>query len=174
MTTALQETIEKFTAEPAAGRIAPKVTAALVNDHAHLSAGPFSWDCDLPPAVGGTNQSPSPTAYLLGALAACAVVFIRDTLAPQFDVEITDVSATAGCTADLAGLLGLPGTLPDLRELRIDISISSPSPADRVAAVRRAWLDRCPIYLALRDANHVAATFTAMEAPGNTSERSGS
>lgn len=161
MTTTLQATVEKLTAEPAAGRIAPTVTATLAGERAHLAAGPFEWYSDLPPAVGGTNQSPSPTAYLLGALAGCGVAFIRDTLAPQFDVELTDLSATAGCSADLGGLLGVPGTRSELGDIRIEIRISSPSPADRVAAMRQAWLDRCPIYLALRDANSVDVTFTA-------------
>jgi uncharacterized OsmC-like protein len=163
MTTTIQATVEKFTADPSAGRIAPKVTATLADDHARLSAGPFSWDCDLPPAVGGQNQHPSPTAYLLGALAACAVVFIRDTLAPQLGVEVTDVNATAGCTADLAGLLGLDGSISDLQDLRIEIRISSPSPADRLAALQQAWLDRCPIYLALQAANPVSVTFTGVD-----------
>lgn len=159
MSTTLQATTEKFTADPAAGRITPKVTATLADGQAHLSAGPFSWDCDLPLAIGGTNRSPSPTAFILGALAACAVAFIQDTLAPQFDVEISDISATAGCTADLAGLLGLPGTEPRLQDLDIAISITSPSPTDRLAAMQQAWLDRCPVFLALRDANQVTARF---------------
>lgn len=158
--TTLQTTTAKFTADPAAGRIAPEVTATFTDGQAHLSAGPFSWDCDLPPAIGGTNQSPSPTAMLLGALAGCAVAFVKDTLAPQFEVEITDISATAGCTADLAGLLGLPGTEPRLQNLDIAINITSPSPDDRVAALRQAWLDRCPVYLALLEPNEVTATFT--------------
>ncbi len=155
----IQVHIDKFTAEPAAGRIAPKVTATLDNGRARLAAGPFGWDSDLPASVGGTNEFPSPTAYLLGALAGCAVAFINDTLAPQFDVEITDLSAAASCSADLGGLLGIAGTRPDLGDLGIEISISSPSPTDRVDALQQAWLDRCPIYLALRDANAVAAVF---------------
>jgi len=160
MSTTIAATIDKFTAEPAAGRTAPKVSARLHNGHAKLAAGPFEWGCDLPPTLGGNNEFPSPTAYLLGALAGCAVAFINDTLAPQFDVEITDLTATASCSADLAGLVGIEGTKPDLGDLRVEINISTPSPAERVDALQQAWLDRCPIYLALRDANNVAATFT--------------
>ena len=160
MSTTIQATIDKFAAEPAAGRTTPNVSARLDNGHARLAAGPFEWGCDLPPTLGGNNEFPSPTAYLLGALAGCAVAFIHDTLAPQFDVEITDVTATASCSADLAGLVGIEGAKPDLGDLRIEINISTPSPAERVDALQQAWLDRCPIYLALRDANNVAASFT--------------
>ena len=53
-------------------------------------------------AIGGENLAPSPTAYLLGALAGCGVVFLRDTLAPQFDVTIDALEATARCRADAA------------------------------------------------------------------------
>src|SRR5688500_18773501 len=122
MSTTIHTTIDKFKAEPAAGRTAPRVTATLDNGHARLAAGSFEWGCDLPPTLGGNNEFPSPTAYLLGALAGCAVAFINDTLAPQFDVEITDVNATASCSADFGGLLGIDLTRPDLADLRVEIS----------------------------------------------------
>src|SRR5688500_11602486 len=65
VTTSLQESIQRFTADPGAGTITPTVTATLVNGQARLAAGPFNWDSDLPQAVGGRDESPSPTAYLL-------------------------------------------------------------------------------------------------------------
>ena len=52
-----------------------------------MEHGSFSWRTDLPVPLGGTNEAPGPTALLLSALAGCAVVFIRDTLAPQLDVS---------------------------------------------------------------------------------------
>ena len=94
--------------------VAPTVTATLANGRARLSAGPFNWDADLPAALGGENLAPSPTAYLLGALAGCAVAFLRDTLAPQFGVAIDDVTAVAGARSDLRGLLAIEGAAPDL------------------------------------------------------------
>ncbi|MFH5823710.1 OsmC family protein [Georgenia sp. AZ-5] len=94
MDATLSGSVEKFTADPAAGQVSPKATATLSNGRTGLAAGSFSWDTDLPQPVGGQNQSPSPTAYLLGALAGCAVAFINDTLAPQFDVEITELTVS--------------------------------------------------------------------------------
>ena len=90
-----------FREDPAKARSAPTVTATLANGRARLSAGSFNWDADLPPILGGENLAPSPTAYLLGALAGCAVAFLRDTLAPQFGVEIDDVTAAASSVSDL-------------------------------------------------------------------------
>lgn len=161
MNTALSESIQRFTADPAAGQISPKVTATLTEGRTRLAAGSFSWETDLPQPVGGRNESPSPTAYLLGALAGCAVEFIKDTLAPQFDVEITELSATASCNTSLAGLLGVEGAGPDLQQLRIEIKVTSTSPADRVEAMQQAWLQRCPVYLALRNPNDVEVNFTS-------------
>jgi uncharacterized OsmC-like protein len=155
-TARLTESTETFRADPASGITRSTVTATLLNGHARLSSGPFNWESDLGPAVGGENLAPSPTAYLLGALAGCGAVFMRDTLAPQFGVALTDVEATASCRADVAGLLGLEGTDPALCEIALSLSIVSPDPAEQVEAMVAAWRARCPIYLALLQANPVA------------------
>jgi uncharacterized OsmC-like protein len=123
-----------------------------------LSAGPFNWDADLPAALGGENLAPSPTAYLLGALAGCAVAFLHDTLAPAYDVQVDDVTAVARASSDARGLLGLDGIAPDLADLALDIKVSSTSPKDRVEAMLAAWRERCPIYLALLKPNSIALT----------------
>src|SRR6185503_18839691 len=93
----LEASVAKFIADPEAGIARPAVTAEFVNGRARLSSGPFNWDADLGLAVGGGNLAPSPTAYLLGALAGCAAVFLADTLAPLFGVTVEGVSATARC-----------------------------------------------------------------------------
>ncbi len=123
--TVLTETATRFRTDPAAARSTPTVTATLANGRARLSAGPFNWDADLPLALGGENLAPSPTAYLLGALAGCGVAFLHDTLAPQFDVTIQDITAVARCSADARGLLGLDGAAPDLTDLELDIRVTS-------------------------------------------------
>jgi uncharacterized OsmC-like protein len=159
LTDRINETAAKFRADPATGATTPSVTATLLNGHARLSSGPFNWDADLGPAIGGENLAPSPTAYLLGALAGCGVVFLRDTLAPQFGVTLDDVQATARCRSDVAGLLGIEGTSPALDHIELSVTVSSPDPADRLEAMFAAWRERCPIYLALLNPNPVGADF---------------
>jgi len=107
--TLIAETEARFKADPSTAQSTPTVTATLVNGRARLSAGPFNWDADLPLTLGGENLAPSPTAYLLGALAGCAVALLHDTLAPRFDVQIDDVTAgrsarptSAGCSGSTA------------------------------------------------------------------------
>jgi len=156
--TAIADTEARFKADPSAAKSTPTVTASLVNGRARLSAGPFNWDADLPPALGGENLAPSPTAYLLGALAGCAVAFLHDTLAPRFDVQIDDVTAVAKASSDARGLLGLDDVAPDLGDLALEIRVSSPSPEDRIEAMLAAWRERCPIYLALLKPQSIALT----------------
>jgi uncharacterized OsmC-like protein len=161
----ISETVDKLRNDPTAGVANPSVTASLANGHARLSSGPFNWDCDLGPAIGGENLAPSPTAYLLGALAGCGVVFLRDTLAPQFGVTLTDVEATASGRADTAGLLGINGASPALQDIALTIRVTSPDPAERLEPMLAAWRERCPIYLALINPNQVTVEFLTEAAP---------
>ncbi|HEY8439335.1 MAG TPA: OsmC family protein [Candidatus Limnocylindrales bacterium] len=154
----IDATRTKFAADASAARSAPTVTATLANGRARLSAGPFNWDADLPASLGGENLAPSPTAYLLGALAGCAVAFLRDTLAPEFRVEVDDITAVARCASDLRGLLGMDAVSPDLGEFGLDITVGSSSAPDQVDAMLAAWTERCPIYLAILKPNAIALT----------------
>lgn len=151
----LDETIATWSSEPDKARSAPTVTARAEDGQAVIEAGPFTWRADLPTSLGGTNKAPSPTALLLGALAGCGVVFLRDTLAPQFGLTLDDVRATASCRSDAAGLLGIEGTNPALDQIELRIEVSSPDPADRLDAMFAAWRERCPIYLALINPNQI-------------------
>jgi len=150
MTTAtISDAESKFHSDPASARGNPTVTATLSDGRAHITAGSFSWEADLPGVIGGTNAAPSPTAYLLGALAGCGVAFLADTLAPQFDVRIDGISATARCSTDLRGLIGMDGASPELGDVELTIEVKTPDPDWKTAPMFDAWRQRCPIYLAL-------------------------
>lgn len=145
----IEQSIQLWTRDPDKAKAGPVVKARSQGAQAALEAGSFSWHADLPPTLGGENKAPSPTALLLGALSGCAVLFIRDTLAPQLGVRVDGVQAQARCKADFRGLLGMDGALPDLQDLQIDIEIDSPDSDEQVQRVYQAWIDRCPVYLAL-------------------------
>ena len=152
----ISATEEKFRADPDSARANPAVTATLVNGRARLSSGAFNWEADLGPAIGGQNLAPSPTAYLLGALAGCAVAFLNDTLGPQFGVTIDDVTAVAKCSSDTRGLLAMDDVAPDLTGFSLEITVTSRDSRERVDAMLQAWEERCPIYLAIKTANDVS------------------
>jgi uncharacterized OsmC-like protein len=158
-TRTIEATIESWTKEPEKALGAPVVTARADDSQAVIQAGPFTWRADLPTALGGANQAPTPTALLLGALAGCAVVFVRDTLAPQLGIRIDAVEATVRCETDARGLLGLAGAEPDLRGVSLDVSVTSPDGEDAVARIADVWQQRCPIYLALIKPTDVALGF---------------
>ena len=152
----ISHTVQLFEEQPERARSSPTVKAHADGSQAVMESGTFSWRSDLPEPIGGTNQAPSPTALLLGALAGCAVVFIRDTLAPQLGVRVNAVEATAECEADARGLLGMDGAEPDLKNLRLEIKVQSPDSEGDVQRVYKAWRERCPIYLALTKAMNVS------------------
>ena len=160
-TETIEKTIGTWSTEPDQARGAPTVTARAEDSQAVIQAGPFTLRADLPPALGGTNQAPSPTALLLAALAGCAVVFVRDTLAPQLGMRVTAVEATVKCDTDARGLLGMDGTEPDLQNVTLDVSVESPDGEGAVAELARVWKERCPIYLALAKPTDVAVQFRA-------------
>ena len=155
----IEATIDAWTREPTKALGTPVVTARAEDSQAVIQAGPFTWRADLPPPLGGANEAPSPTALLLGALAGCAVVFIRDTLAPQLGVRVTDVAATVKCETDARALLGLEGAEPDLRNLSLDVTVESPDGDEAVRKIAEVWQERCPIYLALLKPTGVAVQF---------------
>ena len=157
-TTTLSDAEARFRADPGAARGAPAVTATLANGRARLSAGAFNWDADLPTVIGGTNLAPSPTDYILGALAGCGVAFLNDTLAPQFGVRIDGITATARCSTDLRGLLGMDGASPELMDIELDIEVTSPDPEEKTGPMFDAWRERCPIFLALLRPRTVSLT----------------
>lgn len=110
--------------------------------------------------VGGANQAPSPTAYLLGALAASAVAYTHDALAPEFGVSIEELSTVAGCSTDLARLLGMEGRDPRLTGLRLQVTMRA-EPADRVAQLQAAWAARCPALLVLTEPAEVQVEWSS-------------
>ena len=160
-TETIEATVAAWTEDPSKAAGAPTVSARADESQAVIEAGPFSWRADLPPALGGANEAPSPTALLLGALAGCAVVFVRDTLAPQLGVRVTAVEATVKCETDARGLLGMDGVDPALRNLTLDVSVASPDGDAAVAKIARVWQERCPIYLALAKPMDMAVQFRA-------------
>ncbi len=160
-TETIRATMDTWTSDPDKALGTPVVTARAEDSQAVIQGGPFTWRVDLPPALGGGNQAPSPTALLLGALAGCAVVFVRDTLAPQLGIRVDAVEATVRCETDARGLLGLAGAEPDLRGVSLDVSVDSPDGQDAVARIAEVWQQRCPIYLALTKPTDVALSFSA-------------
>ena len=147
----IHETVASWTEDPdkAAARLDVSVRSA--GPQGVVDSGLFSWWSDLPPPLGGSGQAPSPTTLLLSALASCAVVFVRDTLAPQSGVRVDHIEATARCDTDYRGLLGLGGVGPGLERVQLTIRVTSPEGESSVRQLYDLWEERSPVLLALTE-----------------------
>ena len=154
----IRETVHSWEQNPEKAKTKRTVKVRSDGAQAVIEAGPFTWRADLPSPLGGTNQARSPTALLLGALGGCAVVFIRDTLAPQLGVRVDAVEATVQCDSDARGLLAMAGIAPDLQNIQVTIQMQSPDGEAAAQKVYQAWLQRCPIYLAITKPMRVTAS----------------
>lgn len=155
----IEATAAAWTDAPEKARSAPGVTATSDGSQAVIEAGPFTWRTDLPEGLGGSNAAASPTALLLGALAGCAVVFVRDVLGPQLGIRLDAVQARVGCETDGRGLLGFDGVAADLQGMYLEVTVSSPDGHEAVDRLAEVWKERCPIYLALMKPTTVDVTF---------------
>lgn len=144
----INESVRMWEAEPAKAKVKPSATARIEGRQVAIESGAFSWRAASPPPLGGTGDAPSPSAYLLGALAGCAAGFITDTIAPQLGIRISSIEATVTCDADFRGLVGIGGVAPDLQNIALDIRIASPDGDQAVQRIVDVWKERCPVYLA--------------------------
>ena len=154
----IAHTVRRLADDPYAATSRAAATATVIDGPAVVTAADAIWVTDLPQSVGGMGAAPSPLHFFLGSIAGCSAAVIKHTLAPEFGVAVDQVSATIRCTADDARLLGL-GSRPALADITIDISIDSASPVERLTALQHAWLERCPLYLALTARTDIGVTF---------------
>jgi uncharacterized OsmC-like protein len=145
----IRESMRTWQEDPTKAIVKPVLKGHSDGKQAVLEAGTFSWRSDLSPSLGGENTAPSPTALLMSALAGCAVMFIRDTLAPQLGVRLESVEVVVKCESDLRGVLGMDGAIPDLQNLQITIQLQSSDSEEKLRKLYEVWQERCPIYLAL-------------------------
>ena len=71
-----------------------------------LHQATWTFDADHPAVLTGQDNGPTPTEYLLHALAACLVSGLANIAAAR-DVTLTEVTATVEGDIDLLGILGL-------------------------------------------------------------------
>ena len=67
-------------------------------------------------------------------------------------------SNTLSCTADGRGAIGMSESIPDLQDMAITIQVKWSENNEKVRQVYDAWLERCPVYIALIKSLKVGTT----------------
>ncbi len=113
----------------------------------------FSFISDVPEALGGRNEGPSPMEYLAGAVNACATVVIEGA-AKHHLIETTDVQTYTITKQDTRGLAGQADVQPYMYAYRLQIVIETEEANPEVlTAFAKNAEHTCPAINLLRDAN---------------------
>jgi len=111
--------------------------------------GPHTVRIDEPEALGGENTGPNPVEYILSALGGCLVVLLS-AFAPQHGVELNDLRVDVEGDLDPDGFMGRSDVRPGFSEIRYKIHIISPSPEEKVEALKAHAIRICPVKDTLR------------------------
>lgn len=109
---------------------------------------------DMPVAIGGSNEAPSPGYFGRAAVCSCLAIGIKMT-ATRENVQLDAVRVGIEQDWDNRGVLAMEGASPVPSDTRIAIDISSPEADEKVRALVARSLAKDPWFLALRDAQPV-------------------
>jgi hypothetical protein len=85
---------------------------------------------------------------------------VRDALAPQLDLRIDHIEATARCDTDYRRLLSIGGLAPGLERVELTIRVTSPEGEPSVRKLYDLWEERSPVLLALTNGLPVETRLT--------------
>ena len=107
---------------------------------------PFSYDCDHPAVLVGTNKGPTPVEFLLHALAACLTSGLANVAAAR-GVNLTEVSSTVEGDIDLLGILGLSDQVRNgYQGIRVTFQISGDAPDEVLRGLVEQSRSRSAVY----------------------------
>ena len=110
----------------------------------------FSFVVSEPPKVGGMDEAPTPMEYVAGALNGCFGVTIEMVAGEQeFALDGLDVRCEG--VVDHRGLFGTADVSPHFQTVRVDVTLFTVEPEDRLPALEKEVLVRCPVYNLIRD-----------------------
>lgn len=107
---------------------------------------------DEPVAHGGAGEGPSPLQGVLACLCSCEAVTFNRTAA-EFDFGYSAIDFDAAYTIDIRGRQGVRTVVPHFQTVRVEATVTTDEPEDRLRAVVEETEARCPVYNLIRDAN---------------------
>jgi uncharacterized OsmC-like protein len=101
--------------------------------------------CDMAESVGGGATAPSPGWLLRAALAACDATAVAMEAARN-DIELSDLTVTVESDSDFRGVLGIDGSDPGPRAVRVLVELAAPDATeDQLHEMVRRAESRSPV-----------------------------
>jgi len=110
---------------------------------------------DMPSAVGGSGEGPSPGYFGRAAICGCLAIGIKMAAARE-NMRLDAVRVGIEQDWDNRGVLGVAGASPVPSDTRIAIGLESPEAEERVRAIVSRAIASDPWFLAYRDAQPVS------------------
>jgi uncharacterized OsmC-like protein len=106
----------------------------------------FVFDADHPAVLVGHDHGPTPTEFVLHALAACLTVGLANIAAAR-RIKLTEVRSTVTGDIDLNGILGLnPGVRNGYEQITVRFTIKGDAPAEQLRELAEQSRARSAVY----------------------------
>jgi uncharacterized OsmC-like protein len=106
----------------------------------------FVFDADHPAVLVGRDQGPTPTEFVLHALAACLTAGLANIAAAR-GVTLTEVSSTVTGDIDLNGIFGLnPEVRNGYQQITVRFTIKGDAPAETLRELVEQSRARSAVY----------------------------
>jgi uncharacterized OsmC-like protein len=106
----------------------------------------FVFDADHPAILVGQDHGPTPTEFLLHALAACLTAGIANIAAAR-RIKLTEVRSTVTGDIDLNGILGLnPDVRNGYQQITVHLTIKGDAPAETLRELVEQSRARSAVY----------------------------
>ncbi len=119
--------------------------------------GDYTFEIDMPEAIGGTGTAPSPGFFGRAALCSCIAIGIKMTAARE-NVTLDSVFVSVEQDFDNRGVLGMPGASAVPSSTRVELKITGAEPAQKIQDLVDRALRIDPWYLAFTQAQPVQVT----------------
>ena len=142
----IADTRRALSGDPATGQVAFSTVSTLTGTtRVDVRTGRHSFTVDEPWSLGGGGEAASPVQYALAALGSCQAITYRfwaELLGIRFDKLTVQVDGDL----DLRGFLGVgDGVRPGVQDVRIQVDIAGPEPAERYQELAAAVSEHCPV-----------------------------
>jgi uncharacterized OsmC-like protein len=129
-----ERSVKLLSMKPERGHLKGITTARIENGmRCTIEDGPWTFAADMPVKAGGEESAPTPGALGRGAFASCIAVTLV-AWAARWDIPLDSVQVHVETEFDARGELGMDDSIyPGYDEVRYEISIDSPAPAEVIA-----------------------------------------